>query len=176
MGITVKISHINQSLFCNQPIHWFSTQEVTVPNPIYNWLTELDSMTESFARYCQQVTVKLYQEGFILLDSQDEEAKLLPNSQRYWLREVVLLGDGCPWLYGWTVIPEETVTGPESELINLGSVPLGKYLFNGNNLIRDYINLGIQNNFLVRSSLLILSANILLLTELFLSDSPIYTK
>lgn len=133
-------------------------------------------MTQHLERYCQKITVKPSLEGFILLDSQAEEAQLLPHSQRYWLREAMLLGDGCLWLYGRTVIPEETLLGPERKLINLGDVPLGRYLFSGNNLTRDYINFGMENNCWVRRLLLTLSVKPLLLTELFLPDSPIYKK
>lgn len=60
---------------------------------------------------------------FYSIRFQAEEAQLLPHSQRYWLCEAVLLGDDCPWLYGRTVIPEETLSGPERKLINLGDVP-----------------------------------------------------
>lgn len=51
---------------------------------------------------------------------------------------------------------------------------MGRYLFSGNNLTRDYINFGMQNNCWVRRLLLRLSTKPLLLTELFfLPDSPI---
>lgn len=91
----------------------------------------------------------------------------MPVSQRYWLREIVLFGDNVPWLLGRTVIPEETLSGPDRALVDLGTLPLGRYLFSGDALTRDYIHVGRQDNLWARRSLLRLSGNPLLLTEVF---------
>jgi chorismate lyase len=96
-------------------------------------------------------------------------------SERYWLREIVLYGDNVPWLLGRTVIPEKTLSGPDRALVDLGTLPLGRYLFGGGNLTRDYIQVGRQNEFWARRSLLRLSGKPLLLTEVFLPASPLYS-
>jgi len=126
-----------------QSINWFLMPDPPVPASIRDWLMEPGSMTRRFEAHCQQVNIEPQQECFITHEQLGvEEAKHLPFSERYWLREVVLLGDDQPWLLGRTLIPEETLTGPDSALVDLGTLPLGRYLFSSPDLTRDYIHMG----------------------------------
>jgi len=167
-------------------LHWLAPDD-PVPPHIADWLSEIGSMTRRFEQHCREVTVQPVKEGFIHRAAlRPEEAADLPDSPRYWLREIVLLGDGAPWLLGRTVIPEETLTGPDRALVDLGTVPLGRYLFGGAALTRDYIYFGQTDQpdnsnadnsgaaCWVRRSRLRLSGKPLLLTELFLADAPVY--
>lgn len=161
-------------------LHWLAPGE-PVPPHIADWLGEIGSMTRRFEQHCREVTVQPVREGFIPRAAlRPEEADALPESPRYWLREIVLLGDGVPWLLGRTLIPEETLTGPDRALVDLGTVPLGRYLFGGAALTRDYIHFGLANEGAggeacwVRRSRLRLSGKPLLLTELFLAEAPVY--
>ncbi len=155
-------------------IHWFEYSS-DVPPEIVDWLLEMGSMTRRFEQHCSTVSVTPQREGFIQREQLSaEEAEQLPLSERYWLREVVLFGDDIPWLLGRTVIPVETLTGPDQALVDLGTLPLGRYLFSGNKLTRDYIHLGQQAEHWVRRSRLRLSDKPLLLTEIFLTASPVY--
>ncbi|PLR31123.1 chorismate lyase [Chimaeribacter californicus] len=166
-------------------LHWLAPDD-PVPPHIADWLGEIGSMTRRFEQHCREVTVQPVQEGFISrAHLRPEEAAALPDSPRYWLREIVLLGDGVPWLLGRTLIPEETLTGPDRALVDLGTVPLGRYLFGGAALTRDYIHFGLTKGdsglpgeggtaSWVRRSRLRLSGKPLLLTELFLADAPVY--
>ncbi|MEI9747551.1 chorismate lyase [Moellerella wisconsensis] len=166
---------IDETVLTSRPIAWQVAEEISVPEKIHDWLMELGSMTRRFEQYCQQVTVEPYQEKFITAaELNPGEADCLSISQRYWLREVILYGDNIPWLLGRTLVPEETLVGDEQRLVDLGTVPLGKYLFSGNNLTRDYIHIGKQCDRWARRSLLRLSNKPLLLTELFLPESPAY--
>ncbi|EIC82815.1 chorismate lyase [Serratia sp. M24T3] len=155
-------------------IHWFEYSS-DVPPEVVGWLLEMGSMTRRFEQHCAKVSVTPQREGFISREElSDEEAAQLPPSERYWLREVVLFGDEVPWLLGRTVIPVETLTGPDHALVDLGTLPLGRYLFSGNQLSRDYIHLGQQAKHWARRSRLRLSDKPLLLTEIFLTASPVY--
>lgn len=155
-------------------IRWFK-QFPDVPPIIVDWLLESGSMTRRFKQYCDKITVSPQRECFITRDRLNaEEAEQLPPSVRYWLREIVLSGDAQPWLLGRTVIPQETLSGPDQALVNLGALPLGSYLFSSNNLTRDYIHLGQQAEHWARRSRLRLSGKPLLLTEIFLPASPVY--
>ncbi|MBS0970378.1 MULTISPECIES: chorismate lyase [Yersiniaceae] len=183
-------------------LHWLGPAD-PVPPHIADWLGEIGSMTRRFEQHCREVTVQPVKEGFITRAAlRPEEAADLPDSPRYWLREIVLLGDGVPWLLGRTVIPEETLTGPDRALVDLGTVPLGRYLFGGAALTRDYICFGLTGQgpglahgafdqrsghsrratgaeqgvgaCWARRSRLRLSGKPLLLTELFLADAPVY--
>lgn len=155
-------------------IRWFEYSS-DVPPAVVDWLLEMGSMTRRFEQHCSKVSVTPQREGFIHRDRLSaEEAEQLPLSERYWLREVVLFGDDIPWLLGRTVIPVETLTGPDQALVDLGTLPLGRYLFSGNSLSRDYIHLGQQAEHWARRSRLRLSDKPLLLTEIFLTASPVY--
>ncbi|SFO06232.1 chorismate lyase [Xenorhabdus japonica] len=168
--ILTSASHI----LASAPIQWLSADEVNLPENISDWLLEVGSMTRRFEQYCQRVSVSPFRECFITAEELGGESKHLHFSEKYWLREIVLYGDGIPWLLGRTVIPVETLTGPDRQLVDVGTVPLGRYLFSGNNLTRDYIQIGRQENCWARRSLLRLSGKPLLLTEIFLSESPVY--
>ena len=62
----------------------------------------------------------------------------------------------------------------DKKLVELGRVPLGRYLFSHEHLTRDYIEMGTSADRWVRRSLLRLSQKPLLLTEIFLPESPAY--
>jgi chorismate--pyruvate lyase len=156
------------------PLEWLSVQYPPVPAAVSDWLMELGSMTRRFERHCGRVHVEPQRECFVTRDQLGEEAEHLPDSPRYWLREIVLLGDNQPWLLGRTVIPQETLTGPDLALVDLGTLPLGRYLFSSNELTRDYIHMGRQESLWARRSRLRLAGKPLLLTELFLPASPLY--
>ncbi|MDC9582692.1 chorismate lyase [Xenorhabdus sp. PR6a] len=165
----------DNTLLTPTSIHWLSADETDfIPASVLDWLVEVDSMTCRFEQHCQHVSVAPFREGFITLEQLGDESKHLPVSGKYWLRESVLYGDNVPWLLGRTLIPEETLTGPDKKLVDVGTVPLGRYLFSGNNLTRDYIQIGQQGDRWARRSLLRLSGKPLLLTEVFLPGSPAY--
>ncbi|WP_413154582.1 chorismate lyase [Bartonella sp. cb54] len=167
------ISDLKDSIL--PPLKWLSDQDPPVPADVNDWLMETGSMTRRLENYCTRVHVEPQRECFITRDKLEEEAEHLPNSARYWLREVILMGDNQPWLLGRTVIPQETLLEDNQALMNLGSVPLGRYLFSSGQLTRDYIHIGRQNALWARRSRLRLADKPLLLTELFLSASPLYT-
>lgn len=153
---------------------WYSPGEYTIPTDIASWLQESDSMTQRLAQYCKKISVIPTFEGFISQADISAEKTVLPTSSRYWLRDVVLYGDDIPWLRGRTVLPEETLTGDECSLMNLGCTPLGHYLFNHADLTRDFIQIQQQSQLWARRSRLCLSGKPLLLTELFLPAAPLY--
>ncbi|GAA0478882.1 chorismate lyase [Tatumella punctata] len=134
-------------------------------------------MTARLEAYCQNISVGVVSEGFI------EYRSLLPHEQdyagfdrhqSYWLRDIILYGDGVPWLAGRTVLPESTLSGPELALTSLGECPLGRYLFSSPLLSRDFILPGKNDDLWGRYSLLRLSGKPLMLTETFLPLSPLY--
>ncbi|NIF22798.1 chorismate lyase [Candidatus Pantoea multigeneris] len=142
-----------------------------------DWLMEEDSMTQRFERHCQQVTVQPYREGFITsAELSEEERAQLPDEARFWLREIILSGDGVPWLAGRTLVPESTLDGPEAMLSQMGTRPLGRYLFSSSTLSRDFITIGQIDGLWGRRSRLRLSDKPFLLTELFLPAAPVYSQ
>lgn len=164
----------HQALRQLRALHWLPASSPLLSPPLLDWLLEEDSMTRRFEQHCQKVTVELIRESFIRADEMAQEAEFLPADERFWLREIVLCGDGEPWLIGRTVVPESTLNGPELMLQNLGTRPLGRYLFASSTLSRDFIDPGQVEDLWGRRSRLRLSGKPLMLTELFLPASPLY--
>lgn len=71
----------------------------------------------------------------------------------------MLLGDNQSWLFGRTVILQETLTGLDQVLVDLRTQPLCRYLFNSGNMIRDYIHISRQNTLWERCSHLRIAAS-----------------
>lgn len=155
-------------------IEWLPASSPSLNAALLDWLMEEDSMTKRFERHCRQVTVEPLREGFISAAEVGDEVALLPAETRYWLREIVLYGDGVPWLAGRTIVPESTLNGPEAMLQELGTRPLGRYLFASSTLTRDFIEPGVAGALWGRRSRLRLANKPLLLTELFLPAAPLY--
>ena len=164
----------HQALRQLRALHWLPATSPSLSPALLDWLLEEDSMTRRFEQHCQKVTVELIRESFIGADEMAQEAEFLPADERFWLREIVLCGDGEPWLIGRTVVPESTLNGPEMMLQNLGTRPPGRYLFASSTLSRDFIDPGQVDDLWGRRSRLRLSGKPLMLTELFLPASPLY--
>nr|WP_320412391.1 chorismate lyase [Candidatus Regiella insecticola] len=134
-------------------IQWWTMEPHNLPQSIASWLDERGSMTQRFERYCQTVTVEPQRQQFITQQALGDEQELLPASQRYWLREVRMFGDGVPWLEGRTVIPEQTLSGSDRGLLDLNTTPLGRYLEADhiNHSLRDIsINLKLTERVIVK--------------------------
>ncbi|MEH0873616.1 chorismate lyase [Pectobacterium cacticida] len=155
-------------------ITWRTERSSVMPVHIGDWMMETQSMTQRLKHYCTQLKVVLCHEGFITPQALGEEGEQLPPDERYWLREVVLYGDGRPWLFGRSIVPQRTLNATDSALMKIGAEPLGRYLFAQESLTRDYIHIGCGEGVWARRSRLCLSGYPLLLTELFLPESPVY--
>ncbi|QKJ88931.1 Chorismate pyruvate-lyase [Paramixta manurensis] len=164
----------NNALSLLRAIEWLPTSSPSLSPALLGWLMEEDSMTRRFERHCGKVTVEPIREGFISAEEVGDDLQFLPTETRYWLREVILFGDGVPWLAGRTLVPESTLNGPETMLRELGTRPLGRYLFSTSTLTRDFIEPGTVSSLWARRSRLRLSGKPLLLTELFLPAAPLY--
>lgn len=164
----------NRALTQLHAIEWLPLSSPQLTPSLLDWLMEEDSMTRRFERHCEKVTVEILREGFIGAEEAGADALLLPEEPRYWLREILLCGDGEAWLAARTILPESTLQGPEQKLQQLGSQPLGRYLFASSTLSRDFIEPGCSHDLWGRRSLLRLSGKPLLLTELFLPPAPLY--
>ncbi len=65
----------------------------------------------------------------------------LPPHQRALIREVILHGQGEPWVCARSVIPATTLTGRQRQLKRLGERPLGELLFRDPSLKRSPIQI-----------------------------------
>ncbi|HBO37144.1 MAG TPA: chorismate lyase, partial [Pasteurellaceae bacterium] len=100
------------------------------------------------------------------------EIEVLPDTQ-YWCREVVLYGDDIPWVAARTLISIPLLNDYQ-ELLQLGNMPIGEWLFK-QKLERQKMQWSLDKNTqrYARRSLFLIQQMPLLITELFLENSPI---
>ena len=131
-------------------------------------------MTRRFEQHCNEVTVKPYCEKYISREALTEEEQMhLPavHATGY--------GRWCYMVTGFPADRPDSGTGgdadrEEQQLLKMGNVPLGRYLFTSGCLTRDYIRFGLSETHWARCSRLCLAGKPLLLTEVFLPASPAY--
>jgi chorismate--pyruvate lyase len=165
---------LRQLADCWLACRWHSPQDLSLPEPLNGWLTETGSMTARFEQCSAEIVVLPLFEGFVRPEQVPAEAERLPDSKQYWLREIVLYGAGQPWLWARTVIPQQTLTEQDRQIMTLNNTPLGHYLFRSGRLTRDYLLIAQCDNLWGRCSRLRLADKPLLLTEVFLPASPLY--
>ncbi len=107
------------------------------PEEIGDWLLDSSSMTARMQRNCQTVTVEVVNHSSSYPDADEAKQLSLDSESMALVREVYMLCDGKRWLYGRTVIPEQTLVGKAKQLIELGEVPLGKFLFSDPEITRS---------------------------------------
>ena len=57
------------------------------------------------------------------------------------IREVLLFGSGRPVVFARSVLPKSSLTGDNQVLLDLGSKPLGEYIFSQPDLVREAIEM-----------------------------------
>lgn len=157
-------------------IQWLDTPPFWPDDVTRNWLTERGSMTRRLERYCGQIRVRRFREGFVPACIEPGEAALLPDCGRFWLREVMLYGYDKPWLTARTLVPAATKAGPAQYVLSLGDVPLGQWLFRHRPPARDIMQFGRVGDLWARRARLLPDGQPLLLTEAFLPDCPLYAR
>ena len=142
------------SIFPRLQWHEEQVSQITpIPLTVQSWLFEKGSLTARLKQVCQQFDVKVQSEKWIEKTFENETA-LLPV-ESYWCREVVLYGDGKPW-------------------VTLGDKPIGEWLFS-----LSAQRIGIQwakdpeSGLYARRSLFLVQEMPLLISELFLENSLI---
>ena len=84
--------------------------------------------------------VQLVQQGW---DEPTDSEKAFLNTEdtRANIREVILHGSGQPQVFARSVLPQGSLTGKNKALLELGSQPLGEYIFNQPQLTRGPIEI-----------------------------------
>ncbi|WP_087020499.1 chorismate lyase [Thaumasiovibrio subtropicus] len=142
---------------------------------IGDWLLDTTSLSRRFQQHCRMLSVELVEQTDIPHDALSaQEQQLLPQSGCL-LRKVVLKGDGVPWLLGRTLIPHSTLTDEEQDLAQLGEMPLGLRVFQGEQAHRDALAIAqVGEGLWARRSRLWLNEKPMLVSEVFLADAPLY--
>ncbi len=110
---------------------WFIPSVAVLPASVAGWLHDMRSTTAKFKQRSRCLQIECCFEGRVASRDLGAEALVLPRSvDVVWLREVLMIADGMPWLYGRTLIPQPLLEHAELGLTTLGTTPLGERLFN----------------------------------------------
>ena len=183
---------INNTIFpVGLPVTWLSPDPAKIPDPyLKNWLLDTGSLTERLQSHCRQFDLQVLgqkQEAVTESEYQVLEADATQRSTERWqVREVVLSGEGVPWVFARSVLPAELC---QSDLKGLGRNPLGQKLFNDQRFVRrpfEVCRLSPATEFLAlfdipgcnelwgRRSVFEFQGMRMLVAEMFLPDSPAY--
>lgn len=127
-GLDIKTS-LNHRPCADQQltISWQQPADLVVANnQLSNWLLDTASLTERLQSMCSRFEVAVVAHQ-LESPTTDEIALLNCQQDTTYIREVLLLGDGVPWVFARSVIPQVI---NDSELDGIGSEPLGKRIFN----------------------------------------------
>ncbi|MFZ7224480.1 chorismate--pyruvate lyase family protein [Avibacterium avium] len=106
---------------------WQTSGHLSVPE-IAQWVQHQGSLTQKLQQACQQLSVEVIYQGW----QENSTAKISLKStalNKTWLREVLLKGDGTPWIFAQTTLPETTVQNVAQYVLQLGEQPIGLWLF-----------------------------------------------
>lgn len=160
---------------------WLAPADANIEGTEFgHWLLEPDSLSRRFERHCEQFTVSLVEQAPIDREQLTPDERALVGDTACLVRKVVLKGDGVPWVFARTLIPESTLTGQEQDLAQLGEMPLGFRVFTDQSARRDALevaNVGTEAEPIwARRSRLWINDKPLLVAELFLQEAPIYKE
>jgi chorismate lyase len=170
---------------------WFASPAPVLPELVACWLHDKRSTTAKFKQMSFILQIECCFEGWVTHSDLGAEATGLPRSvDSLWLREVLMIVDGTPWLYGRSLIPQFLLEQTELGLKTLGTTPLGERLFNlpvppqrgGIEVaavkpplaLATHVAAPPMQYWWARRSCLMLPQGSLFVTDLFLPAAPIY--
>ncbi|MFC0180793.1 chorismate lyase [Thorsellia kenyensis] len=95
---------------------------------VKSWLLEMGSLTKRFEQATASVKIVPHVEHFITVKS-DVQHFLEAEASIFWQRDITLYGNDMPWLIARTLVPKKALLDDYHKLVDLGTVPLGRYLF-----------------------------------------------
>lgn len=172
---------------------WLSIEQSPVADAyLRNWLLDTSSLTERLQSKCRQFSLQLLGQRLILPELEEYQSLEQPvverNAQQWQIREVILLGDGVPWVFARSVLPNSLCN---ADLAGLGSKPLGQILFNdsrfkrspfklsqfpANSVFHNSLSIKTQLPLWGRRSLFSYQSYKMMVAEVFLPDSPAYQQ
>lgn len=118
---------------------WQNTTDDIVkelPFHVAEWLLEFGSLTEKLERSTnQKVKLEVLNESSQVASAKEAALLRLTEGSEIWTREVLLFGNGQPWIYAKTLVPKSNAHLIES----LGKKPLGSILFSEKELSRQFL-------------------------------------
>ncbi|WP_237464106.1 chorismate lyase [Vibrio stylophorae] len=155
---------------------WLSAKQATsMPSPLSDWLWSVDSLSQRLSQHCDQFSVELIQQRELSAGELTENERELLGDSPCIERQVLLLGDGQPWVFAQSLLPLSTLTGEEQDLAILGNQALGFRVFRHPLARRDAIQVAsLSQGLWARRSRLWIADKPLLVHDLFLPQAPLY--
>ncbi|MDA7745788.1 chorismate lyase [Psychromonas sp.] len=166
-----------------------TTQKCT--HTMLSWLLDESSLTNKLESQCKIFNVDVKQQ--VTTNNTDSPlSQYFPFPEKILVREVLLYCDGVPTVFAQTEIPYSTLSDTQEKLAELGSVSLGKVLFENKTLQRGPIEIAefmtssgmhqfseslqqpCHHSLWARRSLFYIENKPLLVSEVFLPASGIY--
>lgn len=146
----IKLNFLNHLSQINQfplGIHatWKKAAQYNIPNQhLADWLLHTGSLTERLQALTHNFEVRVLGQASIDAD-ESEQAALVDYDKHDWqIREVILYGNGKPWVFARSVLPEHLC---KTTWATLGNQPLGQRIFNDHNFVRsEFVITQLANN------------------------------
>lgn len=126
--------------------HWHNDPRAPaawVPPAYRDLLLSRDSLTRRLKRRCRSdFQVRVLSECFAVPSRLERRRLGLRAREVCWIREVLLMGDGEPWVLARTLMPNRTLKGRFRRLRHLGRKPLGEVLFRESGWRRGPLEIG----------------------------------
>ncbi|WP_226992228.1 chorismate--pyruvate lyase family protein [Aliiglaciecola lipolytica] len=172
---------------------WSAADDLSIADPyLKNWLLNTGSLTERLQSHCVDFELALIGQRQMQPDleelAQFSGAKSALHDSFWQVREVILIGNGQPWVFARSVLPQQLC---DMDFAELGNKPLGQIIFNDERFVRrpfqlsclseshSLLNtLGIckQRTLWGRRSVFDFKQLQLMVAEIFLPDCPAYSK
>lgn len=122
-------------------MNWQSSLAVLperVPPPSHAWLFDEGSLTRKLVALSNdQFSVQVLRQDVATPDATEAKALKIAQQTPVMIREVVLNGRGCPWVFARSILPMTTMTGRLVGLRTLSNQPLGELLFQDPSMTRE---------------------------------------
>ena len=112
------------------------------PELLRGWLIDKNSLTARLKKLCDDnLSIDVVSQQIQI--PRPSEIQLFPvqRGKRFFVRDVILIGSGNPWVYARSILREETISGELSSLRQLGANPLGAWLFSQPSLHRGVMQI-----------------------------------
>lgn len=169
-----------------------SISDQSVPQQWRGWLSDTGSLTRRLLDASDgNLSVQILRQELQRPRLSERQALGLPPRHLALIREVVLLGNGQPWVYARSIIPLTTLTGRLRKLRHLDNRPLGALLFQDPTMTREPVEIAchtlasvqlpeaiadIRASMWGRRSVFRLDNKPLLVSEIFLPDFTPYNQ
>lgn len=160
---------------CDSRLQWFEAKQANWPDTqTRDWLCEQGSLTR-FLKLASdgQFRVQVLEEHEQTIANALLRSEFGPLAEEHcvWSRKVALYGRGQPWVLAHTLMPAHSELSELKQVRELGSKPLGEFLFDHPDLQRSHLHFtNLPSGIWGRKSLFFLFGKPIMVAEFFLPE------